>query len=317
MYRHLLGFLNVRDFLKAGRHKQHTLGLKKMKKDGFSTPAFKKPHSFRNPGAAFRARFLSEFFFRGDCWITWKSMGVIAILVLSIGTPVKAQDANQVILGILPSMPVGGGYSVDSSATRHLAEATSASHGVLEINPALAYPTYCSGATYLVFLRALQAFSVRGSIPDPLANLFSIHGQRDGTGVWGRWNANGPGTACLFRELHLGRNFTSFDLARPGDFMKIFWSDEVGNREHGHSVIYLGQNLVDGIPSVTFWSSNLHVGYSEKTVPRSKIVHAIFSRLEYPQNIRNAVSLPARNRYLSNLVNHGSTFEEALRESGQ
>jgi hypothetical protein len=29
--------------------------------------------------------------------------------------------------------------------------------------------------------------------------------QRDGAGIWGRWNANGPGTARLFYELGLGQ----------------------------------------------------------------------------------------------------------------
>ena len=66
-----------------------------------------------------------------------------------------------------------------------------------------------------------------------------IHGQRDGAGIWGRWNANGPGTARLFSELGIGRNFDDFEEAEPGDFMKIFWSPEVGREEHGHSVIYL------------------------------------------------------------------------------
>jgi hypothetical protein len=62
----------------------------------------------------------------------------------------------------------------------------------------------------------------------------------DGESLWGRWNANGPGTARLFYELGLGRNFTSFSAARPGDFLKIFWTDAVGKNENGHSVIFLG-----------------------------------------------------------------------------
>ena len=95
----------------------------------------------------------------------------------------------------------------------------------------------------------------------------SSTGQRDGEGVWGRWNANGPGTARLFYEMKLGPNFSDFAQARPGDFMKIFWSTAVGRREHGHSVIFLGTEKVNGVDSVRFWSSNIGVGYSEKTVP--------------------------------------------------
>ena len=75
---------------------------------------------------------------------------------------------------------------------------------------------------------------------DETLDQLMIRGQRDGAGIWGRWNANGPGTARLFYELGLGRNFDDFEAAQPGDFMKIFWSEEVGRAEHGHSVIYLG-----------------------------------------------------------------------------
>ena len=97
-----------------------------------------------------------------------------------------------------------------------------------------------------------------------------VRGQRDGEGVWGRWNANGPGTARLFHELDLGRNFTDYALARPGDFMKIFWTSEVGRAERGHSVVYIGRELVGGTERVRFWSSNKPAGYGEKSVPRTE-----------------------------------------------
>jgi hypothetical protein len=144
-----------------------------------------------------------------------------------------------------------------------------------------------------------------------------IHdGQRDGDGVWGRWNANGPGTARLFFELGLGRNFTDFAEARPGDFMKIFWTDEVGSTEHGHSVIFLGTEVVNGVPSVRFWSSNIPAGFGEKTVPRSRIVHAIFSRLESPGNLANVKTAPEVDPYLAGLVTKRSSYPEALAKCG-
>ena len=126
-----------------------------------------------------------------------------------------------------------------------------------------------------------------------------ITGQRDGEGVWGRWNANGPGTARLFYEMRLGRNFSEFAQAQPGDFMKIFWSNAVGRREHGHSVIFLGTETVNGVESVRFWSSNLGYGYSEKVVPRTKIAAAVFSRLTTPQNLGRAPDFAAARRSVS------------------
>jgi hypothetical protein len=223
---------------------------------------------------------------------------------------------NHVILTLLHTMPVGGGYSATSSATRDLQSAVQVSDGRLYVKPAAARPTYCSGATYLVFLQAIQALRPESPLGDALAESLAIRGQPDGVGVWGRWNANGPGTACLFRELRLGHNFTSFSEAQPGDFMKIFWTDAVGTREHGHSVIYLGRNTVNGVETVQFWSSNKPGGYGTKEVPRSRISHAIFSRLETPSNIESSVSLPRRNDYLAGLIKRESSISEALDQSG-
>ena len=151
------------------------------------------------------------------------------------------RDPNNLIVSLLNTMPKGGGYSATSGATRDLQSAVQVTGGRLFVKPAAARATYCSGATYLVFIRAIQELLPESLVAENVAEALAIKGQPDGVGVWGRWNANGPGTACLFRELGLGHNFTSFDAARPGDFMKIFWTDAVGRREHGHSVIYLGR----------------------------------------------------------------------------
>jgi hypothetical protein len=186
---------------------------------------------------------------------------------------------------------------------------------MLRVNPSVARKTYCSGATYLVFVRAIQSLLPPSAFAGGLAEALAIRGQPDGVGVWGRWNANGPGTACLFHELGLGHNFTSFEAARPGDFMKIFWTDAVGMREHGHSVIYLGKGLANGVETVQFWSSNKPNGYGEKEVPRSRIARAIFSRLEIQATSTDRLA-PPRNRYLSGLLATDSSFGEALGESG-
>jgi hypothetical protein len=225
-------------------------------------------------------------------------------------------NPNSVILSLLPSMPVGGGYSTTTTATRDLQAAVQTRGSKLVVDPSAARSTYCAGATYIVFVRALQALLPDSIFSGNVASAFAIRGQPDGIGVWGRWNANGPGTACLFKELGLGRNFTSFDEARAGDFMKIFWSGAVGAREHGHSVIYLGREQRNGLEMIRFWSSNQPNGYGEKAVPRSRIANAIFSRLETPSNSARAISLPEKNHYLAGLLARNSSFAEALAESG-
>ena len=143
-----------------------------------------------------------------------------------------------------------------------------------------------------------------------------IRGQRDGEGIWGRWNANGPGTARLFYELGLGRNFDDFAEAERGDFMKIFWSPEVGRAEHGHSVIFLGMEKKMGLDYVRYWSSNIPFGYGEKSVLRSKIVHAIFSRLIAPEKLSDIATVPRVDPYLASLLRVRSSYEEARAKCG-
>ncbi len=216
-------------------------------------------------------------------------------------------------------MPTGGKYSATTYATIRLESAAHFESGKFFILPDSASPSYCSGATYLVFLKTIERLRDAGLLNlnyTTLSSLMIRQGQRDGEGIWGRWNANGPGTARLFFELQLGHNFTDFAQAQPGDFMKIFWNDEVGKLEHGHSVIYLGMEKRDGVDYVRFWSSNVPAGYGEKSVPRSKIVRAIFSRLEAPQNLARIEQAPDTDTYLSSLLTHRSSFAEAQEKCG-
>jgi hypothetical protein len=226
-------------------------------------------------------------------------------------------DANEIILQVIQTMPQGGGYSASNEATARLAEAARSVRGTLTLDPAIAKPSYCSGATYLVFLKTLESLNHHSLITGPLADRLAINGQPDGVGIWGRWNANGPGTACLFHELQLGDNFTDWNAARPGDFMKIFWNSNVGRREHGHSAIYLGSVTENGVEYVRFWSSNQPNGFGQKQVPKTRIAYVIFSRLKYPELLeRNYATLPRKNSYLAGLVSKESSLAEAKVNSG-
>jgi hypothetical protein len=222
---------------------------------------------------------------------------------------------NFAVLQALRLMPEGGRYATTGMATQLLSSAISASDGRLLVDPAKATPSYCSGATYLVFLGALEQLLREGVLhlsPQTLS-LLEVRAQRDGAGVWGRWNANGPGTARLFHELGIGSNFTSYSEALPGDFMKIFWTPEIGAQERGHSVVYLGTETRDGADWVRFWSSNQPLGYGEKAVPKSKIALALFSRLETPANLGRLPGLAKLDPYLASLLKKRSSWAE-LRE---
>jgi hypothetical protein len=242
--------------------------------------------------------------------------------LLRLGGVCSAQLApsplNDLILEQVKQMPKGGNYSASRVATIRLQAAAHFESGKFFVLPDAASPSYCSGATYLVFMKTIEALRARGTLALNYETLdqLMIRGQRDGEGIWGRWNANGPGTARLFYELGIGRNFDAFAEAQPGDFMKIFWSPEVGRAEHGHSVIYLGTEKKLGIDYVRFWSSNIPFGYGERSVPRARIVHAIFSRLYAPSNLTKIEETPAVDRYLASLERVRSSYAEAKEKCG-
>jgi hypothetical protein len=98
--------------------------------------------------------------------------------------------------------------------------------------------------------------------------------------------------------------------------MKIFWSPEVGKAEHGHSVIYLGMEKKAGLDHVRFWSSNIPAGYGERSVPRTKIINAIFSRLDAPGNLSRVASVPVVDKYLASLLSVRSSYTEAKAKCG-
>jgi len=227
-----------------------------------------------------------------------------------------AGNCNDLVLEQVTKMPKGGRYSVSHFAKIRLESSAHFESGKFFIIPA--GPSFCSGATYLVFIRTIEALRERGQLWLDYGTLerLIIRDQHDGEGIWGRWNANGPGTARLFHELRLGRNFDNIDQAQPGDFMKIFWSRAVGRNEHGHSTIFLGmENRPDG-QYVRYWSSNVPSGYGEKSVPRSKIAYALFSRLETPGNLERITAAPLVDTYLASLLRSRSSISEAGAKCG-
>jgi hypothetical protein len=239
--------------------------------------------------------------------------GVMACMLAA-----RAADFNDVVLRQVAAMPTGGGYATTTAAHDALASSARMDADGLHLRPASATPSYCSGATYLVFLKTLGELQRRGDIRLDRSAWQALLPARvaDGEGVWGRWNANGPGTPRLFHELGLGKNFSNFADARPGDFLKIFWTGEIGKNERGHSVVFLGLESVAGVEHVRFWSSNKPGGYGEKSVPRTKIARAIFSRIEDPARIVGAATLPARDSYLAGLLTKKSGAAEAARMCG-
>lgn len=241
----------------------------------------------------------------------------------SIADPRNGGEANlpvinQIILRELRAMPNGGGYAVNRKAVDGLKKAvvTDEKNANLAVTPNNAIPSFCSGATYLVFTKVLQNLRQSGQITITPASLkaYSEIGLPDGTGVWGRWNSNGPGTAKLFDEIGCGTNFSDIERALPGDFLKIWWNEEIGSKESGHSVIYLGRTIEKGNVSLRFWSSNIPGGYGEKSVPMSSAKRVLFSRLDKPKNLGDIAKLKRTNDFLSAMLKRPATWEEVVKE---
>jgi hypothetical protein len=169
------------------------------------------------------------------------------------------------------------------------------------------------GATYAVFAHLVASLHNGGKIglaPDQLRALSVLRTMPDGTaradgqGPFAIFNANGAGVAALLKHTGTGFSFRDDKLAyaRPGDFLKLFWNENVGGSESGHQVIYLGRTEASGRDMICFWGSqrqnkkkraghtgplyfpaspgaDVHDGYGEVCRPRSDIKAMIFSRV--------------------------------------
>lgn len=266
---------------------------------------------------------------------------LLLVLLFLHASPLLAGDCNALILEKIQKMPQGGDYAryrkdleeVDRFGDLYRTVAdlgdsllVESSGGLTVIPERAANYSFCSSATYLLFCEVIGELQRTGRVlPDAalsreLADVGDqvevIHGRRDGIGIFGHWNADGPGTAVLFERLDLGTNFSDFKGAIPGDFLKIFWNEFIGKGERGHLVVYLGQDPVTG--AVQVWSSNFKnadgsSGYGVMWIERSRIVRALFSRLERPENLLNWLSYSAgerRSEYLIRIRATPSTESE-------
>ncbi|MGZ6472769.1 MAG: hypothetical protein ACXWRZ_16490 [Bdellovibrio sp.] len=232
---------------------------------------------------------------------------------------------NDLILKVIKEIPKGGGYSRHADALHSLRQNITIQKNTLRIESEKVAPTFCSGSTYLVFLKVLSELQKNKKLnlsAETQQYLLIAKTQTDGVGIWGRWNANGPGTARLFYELKLGSNFSLAEIskAKPGDFMKIFWNEHIGVDERGHSVVFTGLQQTKEGRKICFWSSqeskDQPAGMGEKCVSENKIHRAIFSRLEFPSHINDVSKVMAigsanySDVYLGSLLTKDSSEEE-------
>jgi len=234
-------------------------------------------------------------------WFRLSILLVVGLFVSGCATGAGGSDANfnAKVLAAVRTMPSGGGYDGSDATKNLLAGSCDLTDGVIRVDARRAMPSFCSGATYLVLLEALD-FGSEALLPQI--------DHQDGHGVFGRWNSNGPGSAKLVADLRAGRNFTSWEKAQPGDFLKIWWTDKIGGRERGHLVVYLGHDA----KRVRFWSSNQSLGYGTKSVPIADCRRVLFTRITRPERFASAGRLPAEDPWLARMLREDFTWAEVV-----
>lgn len=274
---------------------------------------------------------------------------------------VCAEDFNDCLVKNLESVKDGGGYCVgvqektgrELSVPEALDEAVSVTDDGVVVDIDKARPSFCSSACYVLLLKALKDWDVENKIKvSSWVNLkpYTVSGrhfpvQSDGVGCWGRANANGPGIAVLVKEVSAGENmyiaprssYSSFgeylskwDSLKKGDFLKIFWNENIGCDnvkkifERGHMVIFLGRtegsSLSDNI-KVRYWSSNgngrdINGGYGKQEVSIDKIYRAVATRITNPLAFEKVADIlpDAKDEWLSNLDGKRAVTETEMLE---
>ena len=246
-----------------------------------------------------------------------KLITILSFLILSSQVLAQA-DYNSWVLEAIERMPKAGGYELTSRPVKKMRDAFSWSDetkGQLLLDPKSATPSYCTTATYMVFYQVLFRYwqEAQASADILVLERLKPNLERDGLRIWGRWNSNGPGNAKFFHDTGLGVSFDDPNHARPGDFLKIFWNMEVGKKERGHTVIFLGHK--NG--SITFWGSSKSTnGYGVKTVTRSEYGRLLFSRLTAPENASEIASIPEDDEFLASMLTRISSWDEVRAVSG-
>ncbi len=232
---------------------------------------------------------------------------------------VSAEQIQQWVLDAVDEMPAKGGFELTRRPPERLRDAFSWRSNDLDINPQIAFPSYCTTSTFMVFYRVLQKYwDYSGTRPsrETLA-MIKPNVENDGVRVWGRWNSNGPATAKFFRDTMMGENFDDISKARPGDFLKLFWNGHIGKLETGHSVVFLGSEVKNGVRMIKFWASQRATdGFGIHIVPITDAKRLLFSRLTNPDRADNIASLPTTDNFLASMLSVESNWVEVRQVSG-
>lgn len=250
---------------------------------------------------------------------TFKLLSLFSLLFPIISFAANS-DMNQRVLEAVSEMPKEGGYELTVLPAQRMSDAFFLrTSNELTLNAFLALPSYCTTATYMVFFKVLEKYWAENSFQPDSDVLVKLKPQleNDGLRIWGRWNSNGPGTAKFFHDTNMGTNFDDINKARAGDFIKIFWNDQVGKLEKGHTGVFLGLKVQNGKQMLHFWASSKSTnGFAERIIPLTEANRILFSRLDRPENYLNIANLPELDSFLASMLTRQSNWTELKEASG-
>src|SRR5207245_2569356 len=142
---------------------------------------------------------------------------IIALCAAAITQGAPAADINSLILEQMGKMPSGGKYSVSHVAKIKLQSAAHFESGKFFVIPTAPYPSFCSGATYIVFIKTIEALPDSGQLKLDFATL----NQTDGEYVrfWSSNIPNGYGEKEVSRSKIANAIFSR--LEAPANLTRI------------------------------------------------------------------------------------------------
>src|SRR5258708_19893900 len=99
---------------------------------------------------------------------------IIAVCATAIAQGAPAADLNGLILEQMQKMPSGGKYSVSHFAKIKLESAAHFESGKFFVIPTAPYPSFCSGATYIVFIKTIEPLPDSGRLNLDFAPLTQL-----------------------------------------------------------------------------------------------------------------------------------------------
>jgi hypothetical protein len=195
----------------------------------------------------------------------------------------------QAIDKVQGTAPKGGGYFANNKA---VPAESPIGYALKLFGQALFAPferttSFCTGASYAVFIEALNLINAADPIPALDAaradamRMQEADGSRrpDGSKFWGHWNGNSPGiSTAMTRYSDVGEVVPDWNRARPGDFIDIDWKGT-----HAHTAIFLGWYVSKGRKSMLIWSSQESSnGLGDYLIPISRIAKVEIVRLVDP-----------------------------------